>query len=142
MSRAASGVTLNRVVISVGVALLAGAADMARAQTASATLAGTVRTADRAPVEGVVVEARSSATGVTRAATTGKDGRYRIELLQPGTWSVSARRGDETLGDPRVITLSLQQTGVVDFMAGPVATETVSVGAEAPLVDRSRIQSE
>ncbi len=120
----------------------------AEAQTTTATLKGTVRTADGSPASSLVVEARSESTGVQRVAITDSAGRYRIDLLQPGSWTVLPRRAasDGQAGDPladaRRVTLRLQQTVILDFTAGAVAVENVIVRADTPLVDPTRTGSE
>ena len=134
--------SLRRILhLTAGILVMLAVSRPTSAQTTTASLTGTVRTAEGIPVAGVTVDARSHATGITRSALTGKDGRYRIDLLQPGAWTITAHRGEEKLGDPRTITLRLQQAAVADFMAGPIATETVTVSSDAPLVDTTRIES-
>src|SRR5262245_57994876 len=68
-------------------ALLLAVPAIARAQV---SLAGVVTDASGAVLPGVTVEASSSALiEKVRAATTDGNGRYRIESLQPGTYSVT-----------------------------------------------------
>ena len=115
------------------------------AQSTTATLTGTIRTQAGAGVAGARVEARCRDIGVTRWAVTDEQGRYRIDLLASGTWSISARtegQPGDPIGEPRTVTLHLHQTATIDFTAGSVATETISVSAEAPLVDSARTNSE
>ena len=114
----------------------------ALAQTTTATLTGRVRAADGTGVPGIVIEARNATIGMTRSASTDVDGRYRIDLLPPGTWAVTARQAGLLVADVRTISFSLQQTGIVDFTVGSVKTETITVKAEAPLVDSARFGSE
>src|SRR5262245_40373839 len=115
------------------------------AQSTTATLTGTIKTQQGAAVANARVEARCPDIGVTRWAVTDLQGRYRIDLLASGTWTISARTEGspgEPIGEPRTITLHLHQTVTVDFTPGPIATETVSVTAVAPLVDPGRTHSE
>src|SRR5262245_29541781 len=88
---AAARTVIRRVAFAVCLILCASSPLLS--QTTTSTLTGRVRTADGRPVEGVDVQARSDTTGVTRASVTSKDGRYRIDLLQPGAWTITARRG-------------------------------------------------
>ena len=125
--------------LAAGLALTAGEA---WAQTTSATVTGVVRSRAGEPVAGAVVEAHAPDTGVTRRVESGAEGRYRIEALSPGRWVIRATVGGQPVGDPRSITLRLQQTAVLDFTTGSLLTETIAVSAEAPLVDRSRVGSE
>lgn len=117
-------------------ALLLGA-PAARAQTASATLAGTVRTEDGQPVAEAVVQARSESTGLTRTVVSDERGRYRVEGLAPGPWTIVARVGNGELSENRNVELHLQRTTNLDFTVGAGFSEQVTVRAEAPLVDRT-----
>src|SRR5688500_728992 len=74
---------------------------------AQATLAGEVKDTTGAVLPGVTVEAASPAlTGKVRTAVTDGSGRYRIESLPPGSYTVTfsltgfvpMRREDLTLG--------------------------------------------
>jgi hypothetical protein len=51
-------------------------------------LAGTVKDPSGASIPNVIVTATSAATGQTRTSTTGADGAYRFNLLQPGEYKV------------------------------------------------------
>ena len=110
------------------------------AQTTTATLEGRVADESGVPVDGAVVQAQSVATGLLRAAVTDADGVYRIDLLQPGRWRVFIRAAS---GEARTveIDLKLQETRELDFTAD-VLTESVTVTAEAPLLDPQRTTGE
>lgn len=110
----------------------------ASAQSTSSSLEGTVKTPKGLAVPGAVVEARSQANGAVRIVTTDENGRYTIDLLQPGSWWVVAQLASGETSKPSVLTLGLQQTLVQDLVVGTGITETVTVTAEAPLVDAQR----
>lgn len=129
----------RRLLATFGALLLAGGA---WGQTTSSSLIGTVRDLDGKPAEGAIVQARSAATGVERTGEAARDGRYRIDLLQPGTWTVVARRADGEASESRNVVLRLQQTTKVDLTIGKGLSEQVTVRATAPLVDTSRTQDE
>jgi carboxypeptidase family protein len=134
---------VKRKLLGLGIALLvAGCAASLRAQTTSATLAGTVRTKQNLPVPGALVECRSESTGVLRTAVTDSQGRYRIDLLSPGAWTVLVRLPNGQAGDPRSVQLRLQQTLTLDLDVGSSLTEQVTVTAPAPMVDSARTGSE
>ena len=126
--------------IAVAAAVLAAPALWA--QTTSATLVGTVRTQMGFPVPDALVQAHSGSTGILRSAVTDSQGRYRIDLLSPGTWSVLASLPNGQSGEPRTVLLRLQQTFVLDFNVGSSLTEKVTVLASAPVVDPARTGSE
>src|SRR5919197_2559688 len=110
---------------------------MPAAAFAQATLAGTVKDTSGAVLPGVTVEASSPVLiEKTRAATTDAAGQYRIESLQPGTYTVTfTLTGFATLKRDDVI---VSGTGVVKIDAemriGTVA-ETVTVTGASPVVD-------
>jgi hypothetical protein len=114
----------------------------ASAQTTSSSLTGAVRTHEGTPVPDVIVRMRSEETGAVRTAITDASGRYRFGLLEPGSWRVWAQVPDGPVSGARTITLRLRQTIIQDFTVGPVLRETVTVTAEAPLVDRKRTGGE
>lgn len=109
------------------------------AQTTSASLAGVVRTKAGEPAVGAVVEARSEETGAVRGAVTDGKGSYRIDLLTPGSWRVSASLTGGETSEARSVGLRLQQTVRVDLTLGAGITETVTVSGEAPLLDPAEI---
>jgi len=117
--------------------LLAVVVILPRAVWAQVTLAGTVKDASGAVLPGVTVEAASPALiEKTRTATTDSTGQYRIESLQPGTYSVTfTLAGFSTLKRDDVV---LSGTGVVqinaDLKIGGVA-ETIVVTGATPVVD-------
>src|SRR2546425_11441168 len=121
----------------VRVAMAACVALLPSALYAQVTLAGTVKDASSAVLPGVTVEASSPVLiERTRTATTDATGQYRIESLQPGTYSVMfTLAGFSTLKRDEVI---LSGTGVIkidaDMKVGGVA-ETVVVTGESPVVD-------
>src|SRR5215467_12666919 len=104
---------------------------------AQVTLAGTVKDASGAILPGVTVEAASPVLiEKTRSATSDANGQYRIESLQPGTYTVTfTLSGFSTLKRDAV---ELSGTGVVtingDMKVGGVS-ETITVTGETPVVD-------
>jgi hypothetical protein len=116
-------------------AVLAGS--LPGAAWAQVALAGTVKDASGAILPGVTVEASSPVLiEKTRAAVSDSTGQYRIESLQPGTYSVTFTLGGfSTLRRDGV---ELSGTGVVkidaDLKVGGVA-ETITVTGETPVVD-------
>ena len=114
----------------------------ARAQTTSASLTGRVLTKAGTPVPAALVQARSDASGATRTANSDGDGRYRFDLLTPGTWSVVARSPEGVLSDSKSVTLRLQQSADVDLVVGTGLEDEVTVSAEVPLIDPTRTGGE
>src|SRR4051812_40456503 len=115
-------------------ALLLLAPVSAWAQTA---LAGVVTDNSGAVLPGVSVEAASPALiEKVRTATTDGSGRYRMESLQPGTYTVTftlagfstVKRNNLTVGGTGVVTVDGQLT------VGGVQ-ETITVTGETPVVD-------
>ncbi len=107
------------------------------AASAQVSLAGTVKDASGGVLPGVTVEASSPALiEKVRTATTDSTGQYRIESLQPGTYSVTfSLPGFSTLKRDDVI---LSGAGVIkidgEMKLGGVQ-ETVVVTGETPVVD-------
>src|SRR5215211_6124858 len=101
---------------------------------AQATIAGLVTDNSGAVLPGVTVEASSPALiEKVRTATTDGNGRYRIESLQPGTYTVSftltgfsiVKRENLIVSGSGVISVDIQ-------MAVGGVQETVTVQGETP----------
>jgi outer membrane receptor protein involved in Fe transport len=122
--------------ISVLAALLGCVAATAFAQGGTATIIGTVYDQDKAVLPGVTVTVTNEATGITRETVTGDEGRFVIPTLTPGTYTV---RAELTGFQPQTRTsmvLAIGQELDVDLTLGVAGlTESVTVTAEAPLVD-------
>jgi Carboxypeptidase regulatory-like domain len=106
----------------------------AHAQT---TLAGTVRDASGAVLPGVTVEASSPVMiEKSRAAVTDGTGQYRIENLQPGTYTVTysltgfitVKRDSVDVSGAGVVSVN------VEMRVGGIQ-ETITVTGETPIVD-------
>jgi hypothetical protein len=111
---------------------------------AQATIAGEVKDASGAVLPGVTVEAASPALiERVRSAVTDGNGRYRIEDLRPGTYSVTftlpgfatVRRDDLIVSGSAVIPLN------ADLRVGGVQ-ETITVTGETPVVDTQSTRRE
>src|SRR5262245_15934744 len=83
------------------------------------------------PMPGVTVEGRSPAFQGVRTAVTDATGTYRLILLPPGVYKITASlqgfaRAEST------ITVALGKTSTGDFQLRPSATAEVVVSATAP----------
>ena len=115
---------------------------VAHAQSTSASLKGRVITPDKKAVSAAIVQARSDASGATRVAGADDEGRFRFDLLAPGSWSLVARSPEGVLSDTKTITLRLQQTGEVELVVGTGLEDDVTVRADVPLIDPQRTSGE
>jgi hypothetical protein len=104
-------------------------------QSTSSSLTGKVRTKAGQPVSGAIVQARSEESGASRSCMSDEAGAYRLDSLTPGRWTVVTRLDDGRMSESRTVQLHLQQTVKLDFTVGGGLTETVTVTAEAPLID-------
>ena len=98
-------------------------------------ISGRVLDEQGGPLPGVTVEGRSPSFQGVRTAVTDASGTYRLILLPPGTYKVTAAlqgfaRSEST------ITVALGKTSTGDFNLRPSATAEVVVTGSAPLVDQ------
>jgi hypothetical protein len=110
------------------------------AQTAATgNIEGIVTDPTGAVLPGVAVVVKNTQTNLIRETTSDGGGRYRASALQPGTYDVTATLSGfqgPTLGTIQVL---VGQTSTVDVpMRAAGVTETVTVSAEAPLIDTQR----
>src|SRR5262249_32266527 len=111
---------------------------------AQAAIAGTVRDAVGAPLSGVTVEASSpDLIEKTRTAVTDGTGRYRIEDLRPGVYTVRFTLKNWSPSQQEGVELSGSFTATVDaqLQVGPL-TEAITVTGEIPIVDVHSAKSE
>lgn len=119
--------------IAVATAVLCSAS--ALAQT-TGDIDGHVTDEQGGPLPGVTVEARSPSFQGVRTAVTDANGGYRLVLLPPGVYKVTATlEGFGRVERQAVVALGKTATG--DFRLRPTASAEVVVTGEAPLIDES-----
>lgn len=120
------------------IVVLVGSAGMAAAQVTSAVLQGVVTDAQGGVLPGVAVSVTNTETGLVRHVTSDGVGFYRAAALPPGLYSVKAALDSFTPYARTGLTLTVGQTATVNVQLTLAAlTDTVTVNASAPLVDRS-----
>jgi hypothetical protein len=106
------------------------------AQTASSSLRGTVLEEDGKPSVGAIVQARSIATGAVQVVTTDESGRYILQALPVGQWTVVARSTAGAVSESVQVELHLQGAPIQNLTVGGGLTERVAVTAAARIIDR------
>jgi hypothetical protein len=125
----------NRVLRALSILfVLAPAAEVLAQQTGA--ISGTVTATDDSLLPGVAVEARSDVLPGPRLTVSGANGTYRLPALPPGAYTLTfTLPGMQTA--TRRAQVQLDQETVVDAALGVSALEeTVTVTAEASLVDK------
>ncbi len=118
------------------------AASFAHGQsTSTATLSGTVTDQTDAVVGSAPVTATNPATGLSRKATTGPDGAYRLDLLPPGTYDIRAEHVGFNAMVQRGVELTVGAAASVDFKLQVAAgNSTVEIVSDAPPIETTRTQ--
>jgi hypothetical protein len=108
------------------------------AQSASATLSGTVTDANGALVPGAKVTVTNPGTGLQRQATTNEHGSFTVPLLPPSTYTVSVESQGFAPAEVKDVVLNVgdQKALQIQLKAGDI-NGTVQVINEAPLIDES-----
>ena len=116
------------------VTVLLGTPAIARAQ---ASIAGQVKDASGAVLPGVTVEASSPALiENVRTVVTSGTGQYRIELLPPGTYTVTFTLPGFSTVKREGVLLTGTFTATIDTeLRVGALQETITVSGEAPIVD-------
>lgn len=108
------------------------------AQSATATLSGTVVDQNGAVVPGATVTIINNATLLKRDSVTNGEGSFTVPLLQPGNYTVRAQHDGFRIAqiDNLILNVGDQKTSQIPLQTGDVS-ETVNVTGEAPLIDTS-----
>lgn len=109
------------------------AASAASAQTTGSIL-GRVTDADGGVLPGVTIEARSPSLQGSRTDVTDAEGRYRLTLLPPGTYTINYNLQGFGI-ESREILVSLDQDATVNVELTPALSEEITVTSEVPVVD-------
>lgn len=104
-------------------------------------LTGSVVDGKLEPVAGVRIVATQGADGDSRIADTGSDGRYYMDGLAPGTWTVSRqqdRPAGSVAGDSKLAAIREGETTTVDFDEKPrISVSGVVMKGETPVPNAS-----
>src|SRR5229473_910625 len=108
----------------------------AYAQSATATLSGTVEDQNGAIVPGAAVTLVNRATGLQRETMTNDQGSFTIPLLQPSTYSLTVRREGFAPAQIQNVLLNVgdQKALQIQLKAGDI-NATVQVINDAPLIN-------
>ncbi|MCK6684691.1 MAG: TonB-dependent receptor [Thermoanaerobaculia bacterium] len=114
--------------------LLSWVPSVAFAQT-TGELTGRVMDSTNVPIAGALVEVKSPALIRPRQTGTDKEGRYRFQLLPPGTYEVMARMTGFVDAIRTDIRIPLGETITVPMTLTVTATASVEVDTTPPLLD-------
>ncbi|CAN5764044.1 TonB-dependent receptor [soil metagenome] len=108
----------------------------AQAQSATASLSGTVEDANGAVVPGAIVTVLNSSTGLQRQATTGDGGNFVIPLLPPSTYTVTIGRQGFSPAEIKDVVLNVgdQRSLQIQLKVGQIGSETITVKADGNAV--------
>ncbi len=113
----------------------------AQSTAINGSIEGVITDESGAVLPGVTVTVVNLDTGDTRVAVTTDNGLYRAPLLPLGKYRLSAELTGFKKFEQTGINISAGQTAVIGIKLGVGdLSETISVTADAPLVDLSRIE--
>jgi hypothetical protein len=129
------------VVLTLALLCLAVSAVSASAQQATAALQGRVLDEQGGVLPGVPVVARSQDSGTFRQTVSADDGTYRFLGMQPGLYIIEAELSGFAPYRRESLRLEIGQTLTFDLrLLIQALLETVTVSAEAPIVDTTSSQ--
>ena len=117
-----------------------GVALIANAQTVSGTLRGTITDANGAVIPNATVTVRSTETGLERTIVSSAEGLYNIPFLPIGTYNVEATRTDFNKVIRENVTISLNETAVLNMRLAPTVSGEVTVTDETEAINTTNQQ--
>jgi Carboxypeptidase regulatory-like domain/TonB dependent receptor len=109
------------------------------AQTATATIVGTVLDPQGAVLPNANVVARNVDTGIERTTKSTSEGLYRFGNLPPGVYDVSAEAQGFTKAEAKAVRLQVGEQRDVNFnMVVSGTTATVNITSADPLVETTK----
>ena len=106
------------------------------AQVPTGTISGTVRDASGAVVAGAAVTATNREMALVRTVHSAPDGHFQLNSLPVGVYDLKSEMQGFQSQVQQSLNLAVGQEAVLNFtLAVGAVQETVSVTAEAPLVD-------
>lgn len=132
-------ITIYRLLISVGLIPLFALALFGQSQAIDGNIDGYVRSQDGEPLSRAHLRVSNTNTGFTRETDSTDAGYYVVQLLPPGTYSVSASKDGFNTSVRSGVVLLVGQVARVDVQlpVGDVAT-VVRVTEEIPTVEVGR----
>src|SRR6185369_3153018 len=106
------------------------------AQTASATLSGTILDPNGSVVPEANITVTDIATGVKRTATTNDQGSFTIPLLKPASYTLNVEHTGFMTAEVKDLVLNVgdARSLKIQMKVGDVK-ETVNITSEAPLLN-------
>jgi hypothetical protein len=121
--------------------LAIGSSAFAQSTAINGTIEGTVKDEQGALLPGVTVTVANVDTGEQRVVVTNERGLYRATLLSLGTYRVGAELQGFKKFEQAGVSLRAGQTAVIDVaLSVGVLSETITVTADAPLIDLAKIE--
>jgi len=110
------------------------------AQSSTGSISGSASDDSGGALPGVTVTATNAATGGMRTTVSNAAGAYQLGLLPPGTYRVEAQlEGFQPVRREKVV-VNIGTDVAMNFVMKVGVAETVTVTAEAPLIESERTQ--
>jgi hypothetical protein len=130
-----------RILTAIILSLAVSSPAFSQSTAINGTIEGTVKDEQGALLPGVTVTVTNIDTGEQRVVVTNESGLYRAPLLSLGTYRVAAELQGFKKFEQQGVSLRAGQTAVIDVnLAVGALAETITVTADAPLVDLAKIE--
>lgn len=125
----------SRILPILAALLMAATSLLAQTETTTGSINGVVTDSSGGALPGVTVTVANTQTGLTRTAVTGNDGVFNVPMLPPGTYRVTGELAGLGTAQRDRVQVLLGQSSKADLRLQPQVAETITVTAEAPVVD-------
>ena len=133
--RKGTGLFLSMMAVWISLAILSSA-HFANAQVSTGSISGQVKDSSGAAIPSATITATNRGTGLVRTAQSAEDGRYKLPAIPSGVYDVKAEAPAFKPELQQNLTVTVAEESVLNFaLAVGSVTETVTVAAEAPLVE-------